>query len=31
MKVKIKAWNAVATWKWDIESEECCTICQFAF
>ena len=31
MKVKIDSWNAVATWKWDIESEECCTICQYAF
>jgi anaphase-promoting complex subunit 11 len=31
MKVKINSWNAVATWKWDIETEECCTICQFAF
>ena len=31
MKVKINSWNAVATWKWDIENEDCCTICQFAF
>lgn len=31
MKVKIKSWQAVATWKWDIEDVDACAICQFAF
>lgn len=31
MKVKINSWQAVATWKWDIQNAESCAICQFAF
>lgn len=31
MKVKIKQWNAIATWKWNIDSNEQCTICQQSF
>lgn len=29
MRVKVKGWNAVATWVWDIENQTDCTICQF--
>jgi anaphase-promoting complex subunit 11 len=31
MKVKIKQWNAIATWVWDINNETQCTICQLPF
>ncbi len=31
MKVKINSWNSVATWKWDIENADKCTICQSEF
>lgn len=31
MKVRINAWNAIATWVWDIENENYCTICQLPF
>ncbi|KAM3126708.1 hypothetical protein pb186bvf_021183, partial [Paramecium bursaria] len=31
MKVRIKEWNAVATWIWNIPNQERCTICQQAF
>ena len=31
MKMKINSWQAVATWKWDIQNAESCAICQFAF
>jgi len=29
MRVKVKNWNAVGTWVWDIENQTDCTICQF--
>ncbi|KAI9139446.1 anaphase-promoting complex subunit 11 [Paraphysoderma sedebokerense] len=31
MKVKIKSWNAVAYWKWDVRSEDVCGICRNPF
>ncbi|KAK3346205.1 RING-H2 zinc finger-domain-containing protein [Lasiosphaeria hispida] len=31
MKVKIKKWNAVATWRWDIPEDDVCGICQVHF
>lgn len=31
MKVKIKKWNAVATWRWDIAEDDVCGICQVDF
>ncbi|RHZ66645.1 hypothetical protein Glove_306g34 [Diversispora epigaea] len=31
MKVKIKSWNSVAIWKWDVPNEEVCGICRVAF
>ncbi|KAE9051296.1 hypothetical protein PR001_g1580 [Phytophthora rubi] len=30
MKVTIKRWHGVATWKWGVD-EECCGICRYAF
>nr|CAD60607.1 unnamed protein product [Podospora anserina] len=31
MKVKIKRWNAVATWRWDLPEDDLCGICQNPF
>ncbi|KAG6612600.1 Anaphase-promoting complex subunit 11 [Phytophthora cinnamomi] len=31
MKVRIKRWHGVATWRWGVEDEECCGICRYAF
>ncbi|POS70521.1 RING finger domain-containing protein [Diaporthe helianthi] len=31
MKVKIKKWSAVATWRWDIPEDDVCGICQIHF
>ncbi|KAI8806622.1 anaphase-promoting complex subunit 11 [Cladochytrium replicatum] len=31
MKVKIKSWNAVAQWKWDLKNDDVCGICRNAF
>ncbi|TPX15337.1 uncharacterized protein E0L32_004614 [Thyridium curvatum] len=31
MKVKIKQWNAVATWRWDLPEDDVCGICQNHF
>lgn len=31
MKVKIRKWNAVATWRWDIPEDDVCGICQVHF
>ncbi|KAH8682505.1 anaphase-promoting complex subunit 11 RING-H2 finger-domain-containing protein [Xylariales sp. PMI_506] len=31
MKVKIKSWNAVATWRWDLPEDDVCGICQVQF
>ncbi|KAI1823214.1 anaphase-promoting complex subunit 11 RING-H2 finger-domain-containing protein [Xylaria intraflava] len=31
MKVKIKEWNAVATWRWDLPEDDVCGICQVHF
>ncbi|EDN98161.1 hypothetical protein SS1G_13018 [Sclerotinia sclerotiorum 1980 UF-70] len=31
MKVKIKTWNAVATWRWDLDEDDVCGICQVHF
>ncbi|KAK4153367.1 hypothetical protein C8A00DRAFT_43726 [Chaetomidium leptoderma] len=31
MKVNIKKWNAVATWRWDIPDDDVCGICQVHF
>lgn len=31
MKVKVKKWNAVATWKWDLPEDDVCGICQVHF
>jgi len=31
MKVKIRKWNAVATWRWDIPDDDVCGICQVHF
>ncbi|KAH8161354.1 hypothetical protein CIB48_g6903 [Xylaria polymorpha] len=31
MKVKIKKWSAVATWRWDLPEDDVCGICQVHF
>lgn len=31
MKVTIKKWNAVATWRWDLPEDDVCGICQVHF
>ncbi|KAF5136586.1 Anaphase-promoting complex subunit 11 [Metarhizium anisopliae] len=31
MRVTIKEWNAVATWRWDIPEDDVCGICQVHF
>ena len=31
MKVKIKKWNAVATWRWDQPEDELCGICRVQY
>ncbi|KAI1422594.1 anaphase-promoting complex subunit 11 [Xylaria sp. FL1777] len=31
MKVKIKKWDAVATWRWDLPEDDVCGICQVHF
>lgn len=31
MKVKIKKWAGVATWRWDIPEDDVCGICQIHF
>jgi anaphase-promoting complex subunit 11 len=31
MRFEIKKWNAVATWLWEIEDQDICTICQLPF
>jgi hypothetical protein len=31
MKVKIKKWSAVATWRWDLPEDDVCGICQNHF
>lgn len=31
MKVTIKQWNAVATWRWDMPDDEVCGICRVQF
>ncbi|KAK8104146.1 Anaphase-promoting complex subunit 11 [Apiospora kogelbergensis] len=31
MKVKIKEWNAVASWRWNLPEEDVCGICQVHF
>ena len=31
MKVKIKSWIAVASWKWDVPEDEVCGICRVQF
>jgi hypothetical protein len=31
MKVKIRKWNAVAIWRWDIPDDDVCGICQVHF
>ena len=31
MKVTIKKWHAVATWRWDKPEDETCGICRVAF
>ncbi|KAG5946541.1 hypothetical protein E4U60_003998 [Claviceps pazoutovae] len=31
MKVTIKEWNTVATWRWDIPEDDVCGICQIHF
>lgn len=31
MKVKIKEWNAIATWHWDMPEDEVCGICRVQF
>lgn len=31
MKVNIKKWNAVATWRWDLPEDDVCGICQVHF
>lgn len=31
MKVTIKEWNTVATWRWDIPQDDVCGICQVHF
>ncbi|KAI0396491.1 anaphase-promoting complex subunit 11 RING-H2 finger-domain-containing protein [Xylariaceae sp. FL0594] len=31
MKVNIKSWNAVASWRWDLPEDDVCGICQVHF
>lgn len=31
MKVTIKEWNTVATWRWDLPEDDVCGICQVQF
>ena len=31
MKVRIKKWHAVATWRWDMPEDEVCGICRVQF
>jgi hypothetical protein len=31
MKVTIKRWNAVATWRWEVPEDEVCGICRVQF
>lgn len=31
MKVTLKEWNAVATWRWDMPEDEVCGICRVQF
>jgi hypothetical protein len=31
MKVRIKEWHAVATWRWDMPEDEVCGICRVQF
>ncbi|CAF3592490.1 hypothetical protein HYE67_009495 [Fusarium culmorum] len=31
MKVTIKKWNSVATWRWDLPEDDVCGICQVHF
>ncbi|EAL84756.1 anaphase promoting complex subunit 11 [Aspergillus fumigatus Af293] len=31
MKVTIKEWNAVATWRWDMPEDDVCGICRVQF
>jgi hypothetical protein len=31
MKVTLKEWNAVATWRWDMPDDEVCGICRVQF
>ncbi|KAL5358642.1 anaphase-promoting complex subunit 11 RING-H2 finger-domain-containing protein [Aspergillus floccosus] len=31
MKVNIKEWNAVATWRWDMLEDDVCGICRVQF
>lgn len=31
MKVTIKEWNSVATWRWNIPEDDVCGICQVHF
>lgn len=31
MKVKIKQWNAVSVWQWDVPNDEVCGICRVPF
>lgn len=31
MKVTLKEWNAVATWRWDMPDDDVCGICRVQF
>jgi len=31
MKVRIKKWNAVASWRWDVPEDDVCGICRVQF
>lgn len=31
MKVTIKTWNAVASWRWDMPEDDVCGICRVQF
>ena len=31
MKVNIKQWNAVASWRWDMPEDDVCGICRVQF
>lgn len=31
MKVRIKTWNAVASWRWDVPEDDVCGICRVQF